>query len=183
MSRIGKRILTIPENVEVAIREKTLFVKGPKGSLELKLNPTIDVKIKDQDNTKTITTTPKDDEKQTKQNHGTINSLINGMLIGVTQGFKKELEIFGVGYRVAVKGNKLNMLLGFSHDINLEIPSDLTITVVKNNQITVEGIDKQKVGQFAAQIRSFKKVEPYKGKGIKYKGEYVIRKVGKTTGK
>ena len=179
MSRIGKRILSIPENVEVKIIENCLNVKGPKGSLEMKLNPTIEVKI----NENKITTLPKDDEKQTKQNHGTINSLINGMLIGVSEGFKKELEIFGVGYKVAIKGNILNLLLGFSHPIDLEIPKDINVSIPKNNQVIVEGIDKQKVGQFAAKIRSFKKAEPYKGKGVKYKGEYVIRKVGKTTGK
>ncbi len=179
MSRIGNRILTIPDGVKVEVQPTLVKVTGPKGSLEQKIKEVIKVEVKDNK----ITTIRSNEEKQTKQLHGTYNSLIAGMLEGVTKGFKKELEVSGVGYKVAMKGTTLNMSVGFSHNVNIETPVGITITTPSTTEIVVEGIDKQLVGETAAVIRAWKKPEPYKGKGIKYKGEHIIRKVGKTAGK
>ena len=179
MSRIGNRILSIPDGVSVEVNDLTVKVTGPKGSLEQKFKPEIKIEVKDNK----ISVIRSNEEKQTKQLHGTYNSLINGMIQGVTQGFKKELEINGVGYKAAMKGNTLNLSVGFSHDVNIDQPQGITISTPSATEIIVEGIDKQLVGETAAIIRAWKKPEPYKGKGIKYKGEHIIRKVGKTAGK
>ena len=179
MSRIGNRILSIPDGVSVEVKDLTVKVTGPKGSLEQKYKPEIKIEVKDNK----ISVIRSNEEKQTKQLHGTYNSLINGMIQGVTQGFKKELEINGVGYKAAMKGNTLNLSVGFSHDVNIDQPQGITISTPSATEIIVEGIDKQLVGETAAIIRAWKKPEPYKGKGIKYKGEHIIRKVGKTAGK
>ena len=180
MSRIGNRILDIPDGVNVEVNNSNVKVSGPKGNLEQAFKTdVIKIEVKD----KQVMTLRSNEEKHTKQLHGTYNSLIQGMIQGVSQGFKKELEVSGVGYKVAMKGKTLNMSVGFSHDINIEQPSGIIITTPSPTEIIVEGIDKQLVGETAAIIRASRKPEPYKGKGIKYKGEHIIRKVGKTAAK
>ena len=179
MSRIGKRILTIPENVNVEIKEQTVTVKGPKGELSLNVIPSIKVSVNDNK----ITVEKLDNAKQTNKMHGTINALINNMIIGVTEGYTKELEIVGVGYRFNLKGNTLSVQDGKSHLDNLDIPNGITIEVVSNTEIKLSGIDKAAVGQFAAEIRDLRRPEPYKGKGIRYKDEFIRRKEGKKASK
>ena len=179
MSRIGNRKLTIPAGVTVNIEENTVTVKGPKGELKYTYNPLITVKVEEN----TITTERANETKQTKSLHGTTNSLISGMLIGVNEGYSKGLEINGVGYRFNVQGNKLNITAGFSHPVSIDIPSDLKVEQVSNTEITISGIDKQKVSEFAANVRKWRKPEPYKGKGIRYKGEHIRRKEGKKASK
>jgi len=177
MSRIGKKPITIPDQVEVEIKDRKITVKGPKGSLDFIFDFRIEVKQED----KEILVSPKTtrgSQRETRALWGLTRSLINNNVIGVTEGFKKELEIQGVGYRANVEGNKIILELGFSHSIEYEIPAGIEIKVAKNI-IAVYGIDKQKVGQVAAEIRSFRKPEPYKGKGIRYLGEQVRRKIGK----
>ncbi|BET38196.1 50S ribosomal protein L6 [Spiroplasma ixodetis] len=182
MSRIGNRILTIPVNTSITLDASNLLtVTGTIGSLK-KLLPNV-IKINVDEEKKTITTTRPDDNKQNKQLHGTTNSLINGMLVGVSTGFMKELEINGVGYRAAVQANILNLTLGYSHSIKFEIPQGITIVAPKPTALQISGIDKQLIGEVAAKIRKFRKPEPYKGKGIKYKNEHIRRKEGKAAGK
>lgn len=179
MSRIGNRKLKIPVGVEVTIQPNNVIVKGTKGQLEQAIPSVITVAAKEG----VVTTTRANDVKHSKQLHGTINSLIQGMLEGVSKGFKKELEINGVGYRAALAGDKLTLSLGYSHPIEYKIPQGITITLPKPTQIIVEGISKQLVGEVAANIRNYRKPEPYKGKGVKYKKEHIIRKEGKSAGK
>ena len=179
MSRIGKRILTIPDNVMVELNNDTLTVRGPKGQLALNIPENVIVKIDE----KEITVERKNEELETRSLHGTINALITNLLIGVSEGYQKGLEIVGVGYRFNVQGAKLVINAGYSHPITLDIPSNLTVEGVSNTEIVVKGMDKQAVGEFAANIRKVRKPEPYKGKGIRYKGEYVRRKEGKKAAK
>lgn len=179
MSRIGKRELVIPAGVTVAVENNTVTVKGPKGELSIEKSDIINVKEVEG---KIITERP-NDEKATKQLHGTTNALVNNMIIGVTEGFKKDLEAVGVGYRFQVQGNKINVSAGFSHPIVVDVPADLKVEQTSNTEISISGIDKQKVTEFAANIRSIREPEPYKGKGIRYKGEYVRRKEGKKAAK
>lgn len=174
MSRIGNNPITIPDSVQLTVTGTTVSVKGPKGELHTELLPGITVKQED----KTLIVARSNDEKHVKAAHGLIRSLIQNTIIGVTDGFSKTLEVNGVGFKANVSGKNLKLSLGFSHDIDFTAPEDVTIEA-KNNVITVTGIDKQRVGQVAAQIRAFKKPEPYKGKGIKYSDEYIIRKSGK----
>ena len=175
MSRIGLQPITLPSGTSVTISESEVVVKGPKGQLTSPLMPRIKVK----QNGDTLTLERADEEKQTRAFHGLCRSLLYNAVVGVSQGFKKELEIQGIGYRAAVKGSTLELQLGYSHPIVYSIPKEITISVEKNTAISIEGIDKQKVGQVAAEIRSFRPPEVYKGKGVRYKGEYVQRKVGK----
>lgn len=175
MSRIGKLPINVPSNVTVSVDNGIIKVNGPKG--ELTENVLVGVKIEQKDNL--ITITRNSDSKIDKSNHGLMRSLINNMVIGVTEGFKKELEVTGVGFRVAVAGNTLKLKVGFSHEIEYKFPEGINVSV-EQNKITVEGISKQQVGQTAAEIRSFKKPEPYKGKGISYVGERILRKSGKS---
>ncbi len=179
MSRIGNRILTVPEGVTVTCENGLITVKGPKGELSLNKNENIDVFVEENK----VKVTRNSDIKTTKQMHGTTNSLIENMIKGVTSGYEKGLEILGVGYRFNVKGNKLEINAGYSHKIELEIPAGLTVESVSATEITVKGINKEAVGKFAAEIREVRKPEPYKGKGIRYKGEYVRRKEGKKASK
>lgn len=182
MSRIGNRILTIPSGVQVKLAENNhLEVAGSKGTLTKFLPKEIKIII-DQEK-KTISTERPNESKPIKQLHGTVNSLVNGMLIGVSQGFTKHLEINGVGYRANVQGDILNLNLGYSHPVRYEIPKGITIVSPKPTTVEVSGIDKQLVGQVAAQIRQFRTPEPYKGKGIKYRDEIIRRKEGKSAGK
>lgn len=179
MSRIGNRELAIPENVTITNENSIVTVKGPKGELSITLNPNIDVKVEDGK----VKVTRNSEVKKTKQMHGTTNSLINNMIIGVTDGYEKGLEIIGVGYRFNLKGKTLEINAGYSHKVELAVPENLTVETVSATEITVKGIDKEAVGKFAAEIREVRKPEPYKGKGIRYKGEHVRRKEGKKASK
>ena len=179
MSRIGKRELVIPAGVTVTVDKNTVTVKGPKGELSYEKPEIITV---EEVEGKIITKRP-NDAKVSKQLHGTSNALIKNMIVGVTEGYAKSLEAVGVGYRFQVQGNKLNISAGYSHPVVFETPSDIKVEQVSNTEITVSGIDKQRVTEFAANIRAVREPEPYKGKGIRYKGEYVRRKEGKKAAK
>ena len=179
MSRIGKRVLTIPENVNVEVTDNTVTVKGPKGTLNQNIIKTLKVSVEDNK----LTVEKLKEDKFTNQMHGTTNANINNMIIGVTEGYKKGLEIIGVGYRFAVSGNTLTIQAGYSHPVKLEIPEGISVNAISATEIEVVGIDKVVVGEFAANIRKVRQPEPYKGKGIRYKGEHVRRKEGKKASK
>ena len=176
MSRIGKKEISVPNTVKVSRKERLLQIQGPKGELSLEIPHGIEVAQTEAH----LVVTRNSDEKYVKALHGTIRSLLANMVKGVTEGFKKELEIEGVGFRAILKGKALSLQLGFSHLIDFAIPEGITIQVPTPTQIVVQGIDKTKVGQTASEIRSFFEPEPYKGKGIHYVGETIRRKAGKT---
>ena len=177
MSRIGKAPIPVPSGVDVKIDGRAITVKGPKGTLSHEVAEPIVVR---QDGGELVVERP-DDERRSRSLHGLTRTLVNNMVVGVSQGFRKDLEIIGVGYRATAQGdNKLELSLGFSHPVRVEAPAGITFEVPAATRIGVIGIDKQAVGQVAANIRSIRKPEPYKGKGIRYVGEYVIRKAGKT---
>lgn len=173
MSRIGNRVLSIPQGVTVTNDGNVVTVKGPKGELSTEINRNIAIEVKDNE----LTVTRKSDAF--KNFHGTANANISNMIEGVTKGFEKKLEIVGVGYRFAVSGNKLTVTAGYSHPVIVEVPAGLTAECPSNTELVIKGIDKQLVGEFAANVRKIRKPEPYKGKGIRYQDEYIIRKVGK----
>ena len=173
MSRIGKRIITIPSGVTVEEKDNIVAVKGPKGELKQPMLKGISMKIEGSE------IKLERASEEFKANHGTMNALITNMIIGVTEGYQKGLEIIGVGYRFNVQGKKLVISAGYSHQVNMEIPEGITVESVSNTEITVKGIDKVLVGEFAANIRKVRKPEPYKGKGIRYKDEHIHRKEGK----
>ncbi len=175
MSRIGNRQLVIPDGVTASIEDNKIIVKGSKGELSLDLPELVKVSIEDN----IIKTTPSCESKNANIMQGTINSLINNMLIGVHEGFKKELEAVGVGYKFNVQGNKIVINAGYSHPVEMKIPEGMKAELVSNTELTIHGIDKQKVSEFAANVRKVREPEPYKGKGIRYKDEYVRRKEGK----
>ena len=175
MSRIGKEPISVPSDVQVSIEGRSVGVTGPKGSLDLDLPGEINVRQEDG----TVLVERPNDDRKNKALHGLTRSLINNMVIGVSEGFKKELEIVGVGYRAAKSGDGLELQLGFSHPVKVKAPDGITFDVPEPTQIIVSGINKEVVGQVAADIRSYRKPEPYKGKGIRYAGEYVARKAGK----
>ncbi len=175
MSRIGNRKIIVPSGVTVTNENHLVSVKGPKGELSLELKGGIELTQEEN----TLVVTRPNDEKETKAMHGTTNANIHNMIVGVTEGFSKGLEIIGVGYRFNVKGNTLVINAGYSHPVELSIPTGLKVELVSNTEITVSGIDKVLVGKFAAEIRSVREPEPYKGKGIRYKDEYIRRKEGK----
>jgi len=178
MSLIGKRPIPITDKVKITVKEQNISVEGPKGRLEWVLPE--DIKIDIKDNAIFVIGSGKNNkDKKLSSRHGLARAYINNMVKGVTEGYIKELEIQGVGYRAQVQGNVLNLQLGFSHPIDYRIPDGITIKTPKPNQIIVEGIDKAKVGEVAAEIRGFFEPEPYKGKGIRYVGEYVRKKAGK----
>lgn len=177
MSRIGNKVIQVPAGVTVTISpENHAVVKGPKGQLEFQFNQSLSIDLKG----KEIKISRPDDAIFTRKIHGTTRALLANMITGVSVGFKKQLEIRGVGYRAALQGRTVNLSMGYSHPIDLEIPAGLTVTIPKNTDIIIEGADKQVVGEFAAKIRSTRKPEPYLGKGIRYVDEYVPRKAGKT---
>ena len=178
MSRIGNRVLTIPENVNVTLENDTITVKGPKGSLDFPISKSVIVKI--EGNALTVETTSASDSNVMQ---GTTNAIIKNMIKGVSEGFEKGLEIIGVGYRFQVQGNVLTINAGYSHPVKMTAPEGLTVEAVSNTEIVVKGINKELVGEFAANIRKVRKPEPYKGKGIRYKGEVVRRKEGKKAAK
>ena len=175
MSRIGQSPVSIKENVEAILENKSLKLKGPKGYLEMEVSNSVDLKIND-DN---ILIENKDNTLKGKANWGTMRALINNMVIGVTTGFTKNLEIVGVGYRGAVSGKKLTLNLGLSHSVEIEIPDDIEVKMDGNTKLSLTSANKQKLGQFCSVIRSKRPPEPFKGKGIRYSDEYVIRKEGK----
>ena len=177
MSRIGNKTITIPAGCEVNVSDSNeVTVKGPKGTLSRQFNPLIGIKVEGAE----VNCTRANEDKHTKQLHGTTRALVHNMIVGTTEGFKKTLEIVGIGYKAALNGKTLNLTLGYSHDINFPIEDGITIEVPNATTIIVSGIDKQRVGEVAAQIRGFRKPEPYKGKGIRYQGEHVAHKEGKT---
>jgi large subunit ribosomal protein L6 len=175
MSRIGKRAVAIPGGVTATIDNGTLSVKGPKGALTLGLSDLIDYKVVGEE----IVVKPANDSKQAKAFWGLQRTLVSNLVEGVTAGFTKTLVIKGVGYRANAQGNKLKLQLGYSHDVDLDVPAGLEVKTPDQTTIEISGIDKQSVGQFAAEIRRWRKPEPYKGKGIAYRGEYIFRKEGK----
>ena len=173
MSRIGNRILNIPAGVTVETNGNIVTVKGPKGELSTEINKNITVKVEGEE----LTVERKSDAF--KNFHGTANANINNMITGVTKGFEKNLETVGVGYRFDVQGKKLKVTAGYSHPVMVDIPEGITCQAPSNTELNIKGIDKQLVGEFAANVRKIRKPEPYKGKGIRYKDEHIIRKVGK----
>ncbi|MFZ3584509.1 50S ribosomal protein L6 [Loktanella sp. DJP18] len=176
MSRIGKKPVELPSGVEAKVSGQTIEVKGPKGTRTFKATDDVTLAVEDG----SITVTPRGKSKRARQQWGMSRSMVENLVTGVTTGFKKELEINGVGYRATMQGtNVLKLALGYSHDVNFEVPEGVTVTAPKQTEIIVEGIDQQLVGQVAANIREWRAPEPYKGKGIKYKDEYIFRKEGK----
>ncbi|AEX43529.1 50S ribosomal protein L6 [Corynebacterium diphtheriae bv. mitis] len=176
MSRVGKAPIAIPSGVDVKIDGQHVEVKGPKGTLDLTIPEPIVASIEDGQ----ISVVRPDDHRKNRSLHGLSRSLVNNMVVGVTEGYTIKMEIFGVGYRVALKGKNLEFSLGYSHPVLIEAPEGITFAVDGNTKLSVSGIDKQKVGQIAAIIRRLRKDDPYKGKGIRYEGEQIRRKVGKT---
>ncbi|WP_050524385.1 50S ribosomal protein L6 [Pseudorhodobacter wandonensis] len=175
MSRIGKKPVELVKGVSATLSGQTVEVKGPKGTRSF--TATDDVTITIEDNA--VTVKPRGTSKRARQQWGMTRSQVENLVTGVTTGFKKELEIQGVGYRAAMAGNVLKLSLGYSHEVNFDVPEGVTVTAPKQTEIVVEGMDQQLVGQVAANIREWRKPEPYKGKGIRYKGEFVFRKEGK----
>ncbi|WP_120078146.1 50S ribosomal protein L6 [Aurantiacibacter odishensis] len=175
MSRIGKRPVALPSGVTAKIENGTLTVKGPKGELSMSTIDLIDYKIENEE----ISVQPANKTQKARQFWGMQRTLVQNLVDGVTEGFTKVLEITGVGYRASAQGKKLKLQLGFSHDVDLDVPEGVEVKTPDQTTVEISGIDKQKVGQFAAEIREWRKPEPYKGKGVKYRGEYIFRKEGK----
>ena len=175
MSRIGKKPVTIPSGVTAQIENGTLSVKGPKGTLTMGLSELVSYNLDDGG----ISVQPANDSQAARAHWGMQRTLVSNLVEGVTEGFSKTLEITGVGYRANAQGKKLKLQLGYSHDVDLDVPEGLEVKTPDQTTVVISGIDKQSVGQFAAEIRRWRKPEPYKGKGIKYRGEYVFRKEGK----
>jgi large subunit ribosomal protein L6 len=176
MSRIGKQPIELPQGVEVKVDGSVVRVKGPKGELEREIRPEVALEVKDGE----VLVTRSSDAKQHRAYHGLTRALVANMVEGVTSGFRKALEIVGVGYRADKRGNALVLNVGYSHEVKYPEPDGITLSTPSQTQIVVEGIDKQKVGQVAAELRAVRPPEPYKGKGIRYEGEQIRRKAGKT---
>ena len=175
MSRIGKKVVDLGTGVSASVSGQTIEVTGPKGVRTFKATDDVTITVDGQ----SVSVEPRGKSKRARQQWGMTRTMVANLATGVTVGFKKQLEINGVGYRATMQGNILKLALGYSHDVNFEVPEGVTVTAVKPTEITVEGIDQQLVGQVAANIRAWRKPEPYKGKGIKYKDEYIFRKEGK----
>ena len=175
MSRIGNKAVAIPSGVTANVEGQTVKIKGPKGAMQVMLHDDVTVTI----DKASVKFEPRGESKRARSMWGTSRTLVANLVAGVTKGFEERLEITGVGYRAAVQGKQLNLQLGFSHDVNFPIPEGIAIATPKPTEIVVTGMDKQKVGQVAAEIRGFRPPEPYKGKGVKYAGEYIFRKEGK----
>jgi large subunit ribosomal protein L6 len=175
MSRIGKLPIAIPQGVKITLEDSVIKAQGPKGTLSRRIMEGVSVEVGE----KSIVVTRADDGLKSRSAHGLTRTLINNMVIGVTNGFETQLEITGVGYRAEAKGDVLNLSLGYSHPINFQLPKGITVDVEKMTKLSVKGIDKELVGQTAAKIRSFRGPEPYKGKGIRYAKETILRKAGK----
>ncbi len=175
MSRVGKKPVDIPAGVQTRIEGRTITAKGPKGELSFAIPEEVEVKAEGN----VITLAPRSESKQARSSWGMSRAMVDNIVTGVSKGFEKKLEITGVGYRAAMQGKSLQLSLGYSHDLNYAIPAGITITTPKPTEIVVAGIDKQQVGQVAAEIREFRRPEPYKGKGVKYENEFIFRKEGK----
>ena len=175
MSRIGKKPVPVPNGVTATVEGQTVKVKGPKGELKVTLVDDVEVKLTGEG----VEVSPRPDYERSRAMWGLSRTLVNNLVVGVTDGFTEKLEINGVGYRAAVQGKNLNLQLGFSHDVAYPIPAGITIVTEKPTSIAISGIDKQLVGQVAAEIRAYRPPEPYKGKGVKYAGEHILRKEGK----
>jgi large subunit ribosomal protein L6 len=175
MSRIGKRPVTVPSGVTATVEGQTVKMKGPKGQLQFVVHDDVEVKFENGE----VKVAPRVDTGRAQAMYGTARAQVANLVSGVTKGFEKKLEITGVGYRAALQGKNLQLALGYSHDVVYPIPEGIAITVPKPTEIVINGIDKRQVGQVAAEIRSFRGPEPYKGKGVKYAGEYIFRKEGK----
>ena len=175
MSRIGKKSVELPSGVSAEVSGQTVEVKGPKGTRSFTAGDDVTIKVDGNE----VTVTPRGKSKRARQQWGMSRTQVANLVTGVNEGFKKEMEITGVGYRANMQGNTLKLALGLSHDVNFEVPEGVTVTAPKPTEIIVEGIDQQLVGQVAADIREWRKPEPYKGKGIRYKGEFIFRKEGK----
>ena len=175
MSRIGKKPVPIPSGVEANVSGQTISVKGPKGTRAFTATDDVSIAVEDG----SVSVTPRGTSKRARQQWGMSRTMVENLVTGVSTGFKKELEIQGVGYRAQMQGNTLKLNLGYSHEVNFDVPEGITITAPKQTEIVVEGIDQQQVGQVAANIREWRAPEPYKGKGIRYKGEFIFRKEGK----
>ena len=175
MSRIGKKAVELPSGVEAKVSGQTIEVKGPKGTRSFTATDDVTITVEGSE----VKVDPRGKSKRARQQWGMSRTQVQNLVTGVTEGFKKELELSGVGYRAQMQGNTLKLSLGYSHDVNFEVPEGITVTAPKPTDVIVEGIDEQQVGQVAANIRAWRKPEPYKGKGIKYKGEYIFRKEGK----
>ncbi len=175
MSRIGKKAVAVPSGVTANVEGQTVKVKGPKGAMQVVLHDDVSVSM----DKSAVKLEPRSESKRARSLWGTSRTLVANLMSGVTKGFEERLEINGVGFRAAVQGKSLNLQLGFSHDVNFPIPEGIAIATPKPTEIVVTGIDKQKVGHVAAEIRGFRPPEPYKGKGVKYVGEYIFRKEGK----
>ncbi len=175
MSRIGKKPVELPSGVTASVSGQTVEVKGPKGTRTFKATDDVTISV----DGNIVTVEPRGKSKRARQQWGMSRTMVANLATGVSEGFKKELELSGVGYRAQMQGNTLKLSLGYSHDVNFEVPEGVTVTAPKPTDVIVEGIDEQVVGQVAANIRAWRKPEPYKGKGIKYKGEYIFRKEGK----
>ena len=175
MSRIGKKPVSVPAGVTANINGQSVEMKGPKGTLNFTATDDVTITLAEG----SVSVAPRGTSKRARQQWGMSRSMIENLVTGVTKGFKKELEIQGVGYRAAINGNVLKLSLGYSHEVNFEVPKGVTVTTPKQTEIVVEGIDAQLVGQVAANIREWRGPEPYKGKGIRYKGEFIFRKEGK----
>ena len=175
MSRIGKKPVALPKGVTAEIKGQTIEVKGPKGARTFTATDDVTLSVEEG----SVKVTPRGTSKRARQQWGMTRSMVENLTVGVSEGFKKELEIQGVGYRAQMQGKTLKLSLGYSHDVNFETPEGVTISAPKQTEIVVEGIDQQLVGQVAANIREWRRPEPYKGKGIRYKGEQVFRKEGK----
>lgn len=180
MSRIGDRKLQVPTNINVELVDDNITVKGPKGELTRQIPKDVIVKIEDGHLTVNL---KNKNNKNAPVMQGTMNSLIENMFVGVTEGYEKKLEIYGVGYRFQVQGNNININAGFSHQVKMEVPKGLTVEALSNTEIVIKGINKEEVGEFAAVVRKVKKPEPYKGKGIRYAGEHIRFKEGKKASK
>ena len=175
MSRIGKKAVAIPSGVTASVDGQTVKVKGPKGAMQVVLPDEVTVKMEGGE----VKVDPRDESKRARSMWGTSRTLVSNLVTGVTKGFERKLDITGVGYRAAVQGKNLQLALGYSHDVVFAIPDGITIVTAKPTEIMISGMDRQKVGQVAAEIREFRKPEPYKGKGVRYSDEYIFRKEGK----
>ncbi|MEM6689212.1 MAG: 50S ribosomal protein L6 [Planctomycetota bacterium] len=181
MSRIGKKPVPIEGGASVSVADRTVTVEGPKGKLDFTFRPEVEVAINDED--KTISVTRASDERTARELHGLTRAVIANMVEGVTKGYEKRLEVVGVGYIAAISGDTLQLRVGYANELHKKIPSDLNVTCPDQTHVVVQGPDKQRVGQFAAEVRALRKPEPYKGKGIRYEGEYVKIKPGKAATK
>ena len=181
MSRVGKKPVTLPDGVTVRLADRTITVKGPLGELEYRFRPEVSVELDEKE--KLIRVTRHSDDRQSRAFHGLTRALIQNMVTGVTKGYERRLEIHGIGYLGAVQGDTLQLRVGFAHEVHKKIPPGLTVTCPDPQHIRIQGVDKQKVGEFAAEVRAIRKPEPYKGKGIRFDGEVVRRKQGKVMAK